>query len=80
MPEYPEEVNEEDRFLILPDTIAEQYVLQIPPTDEELQATRAAELEAFLALSLPVEDLVDRLARHAARRTYRGCTCRGGSH
>ncbi len=56
VPIYPETITEADRFVLLPDIIANQYVLQIPPTEEEVQAVRQAELDAFLALSLPVAD------------------------
>lgn len=55
LPELPETIAEDTLFVVLPETIAETYALQIPPSQEEIEAANAAELEAFLALSTPVE-------------------------
>ena len=56
LPVFPEVTPEDDRFLLLPQRIAENYVLQIPPTDEEMQAINQAELDEFLVLSLAAEE------------------------
>ncbi|HLV35155.1 MAG TPA: hypothetical protein VKY59_08590 [Spirillospora sp.] len=55
LPELPETISEDTLFVVLPETIAETYALQIPLSQEEMEAANAAELEAFLALSTPVE-------------------------
>lgn len=54
LPAYPDVIEEVVDIYVLPDTIG-AYVLQIPPSAEEVQAVNEAELAAFLALSLPVE-------------------------
>ncbi len=56
LPQLPETLDPEAQFVVLPPAIAEYYVLQIPPSAEEAEARAEAELEAFLALSVPVED------------------------
>jgi hypothetical protein len=55
LPVSSQGVSSDNRFLVLPATIADQYVLQIPPTEVEQAAIRKAELDTFLALSQPVE-------------------------
>ena len=55
LPELPETMPEDGTFVVLPDVIAERYMLQIPPTEEELEAATEAKRQAFLAVSLPVQ-------------------------
>src|SRR5690606_24281814 len=55
LPELPETISEDTLFVVLPETIAETYALSIPLSKEQMEAANAAELEAFLALSTPVE-------------------------
>ncbi len=56
LPAIPENLASGNSFRLLPDQIAGQYTLQIPPTEEEQLAAQQAELEAFVALSLPAQD------------------------
>ncbi|MBZ0300360.1 MAG: hypothetical protein K8J31_11485 [Anaerolineae bacterium] len=56
LPELPETIDPEAPFVILPENIAQQYALQTPLSPEAIDAAQAAELEAFLGLSVPAEN------------------------
>ena len=56
LPVSPENATE---GLVLPDQISDQYVLQIPPGEDQLKAAHQAELDAFLTLSQPAAELFD---------------------
>jgi hypothetical protein len=73
LPELPEVINDSTGFVVLPQTIGENYILNIPPSEEEAKAAAEAEIEAFLALSVPVEmaltNVQSTLAEAAATET-----------
>lgn len=54
-PAYPEAAAPDDQFRILPATIGDQYVLQVPLTETEQDSLKQMELDSFLALSQPAE-------------------------
>jgi hypothetical protein len=55
LPALPETIDPNAPFVVLPDQINNQYILQIPPSREEIRAQQLAERDAFWALSVPVE-------------------------
>lgn len=61
LPVYRGPVTDEAQFLILPESIGNQYSLQIPPSDVELEVRRMAERDAFLAASLPAAETLTTL-------------------
>jgi hypothetical protein len=58
-----------NQSLILPQTIDNQYVLHVSPSEAELKVMQKTELEAFLALSLPVADSLTALRQSLGEQT-----------
>ena len=61
LPVSPEGTTAGEQFLVLPDQIGDQYVLQIPPSEDQLLAAHQAEVDAFLALAQPAADALTAL-------------------
>jgi hypothetical protein len=66
LPEIPDTIDPEAPFVVLPSLVAERYELQIPLSEEELEALANAELEAFLGLSIPAETALNAFQKHLA--------------